>query len=88
MLSLWGEGRTPGAVKRLLGGLGLPIVWVDEFETSRLARALYFNDHPPRGWRRLIPLGLQLPAAAGGRLRGHRDRPPVLREGSGTPAQR
>ncbi len=56
-----GSGTNSGTVKRLLGGLGLPIVWVDEFETSRLARTLYFNDHPPRGWRRLIPLGLQLP---------------------------
>ncbi len=56
-----GKGTNSGTVKRLLGGLGLPIVWVDEFETSRLARTLYFNDHPPRGWRRLIPLGLQVP---------------------------
>jgi hypothetical protein len=34
---------------------------VDERETTLRARALYFADHPPRGWRRLIPLGLQLP---------------------------
>jgi hypothetical protein len=34
---------------------------VDETDTSYRARALYFADHPPRGWRRLVPLGLQLP---------------------------
>jgi RNase H-fold protein (predicted Holliday junction resolvase) len=56
-----GRGTNSGAVRRLLEGFGLPIHWVDEFETSRAARCLYFVDHPPRGWRRLIPIGLQLP---------------------------
>ena len=41
--------------------LGLPIHFVDEYETSRAARELYFAEHPPRGWRRLVPIGLQLP---------------------------
>jgi hypothetical protein len=40
----------------------VPIHLVDEYETSRQARGLYFAEHPPAGWRRLIPLGLQLPA--------------------------
>jgi RNase H-fold protein (predicted Holliday junction resolvase) len=56
-----GRGTNGGAVRCLLEGFGLPIHWVDEFETSRAARCLYFVDHPPRGWRRLIPIGLQLP---------------------------
>jgi len=56
-----GRGTNGRAVRRLLEGFGLPIHWVDEFETSRAARCLYFVDHPPRGWRRLIPTGLQLP---------------------------
>jgi RNase H-fold protein (predicted Holliday junction resolvase) len=56
-----GRGTNAKAVKALLDGLGPPIVWVDEFETSRLARSLFFVDHPPRGWRRLIPIGMQLP---------------------------
>jgi RNase H-fold protein (predicted Holliday junction resolvase) len=57
-----GRGTNGRAVRSLLEGFGLPIHWVDEFETSRTARSLYFVDHPPRGWRRLIPLGLQLPS--------------------------
>ena len=57
-----GRGTNGRAVRSLLEGFGLPIHWVDEFETSRAARGLYFVDHPPRGWRRLIPLGLQLPS--------------------------
>lgn len=57
-----GRGTNGRAVRSLLEGFGLPIHWVDEFESSRTARSLYFADHPPRGWRRLIPLGLQLPS--------------------------
>ena len=56
-----GRGTNSGAVRRLLEGFGVPIHLVDEFETSRAARCLYFVDHPPRGWKRLIPIGLQLP---------------------------
>ncbi len=57
----WVAAPTLVAVKAALEGLGLPIHFVDEYETSRAARELYFADHPPRGWRRLIPIGLQLP---------------------------
>ena len=56
-----GKGTRSRAVAESLKGLGLPAVFVDEFETSRRARELYFTEHPPRGWRRLIPLGMQLP---------------------------
>lgn len=56
-----GRGTNRHAVRALLERFDVPIHWVDEFETSRAARTLYFLDHPPRGWRRLIPLGLQVP---------------------------
>ncbi len=56
-----GKGTRSREVAQALNELGLPVVFVDEYETSRRARELYFSDHPPRGWRRLIPLGLQLP---------------------------
>ncbi len=56
-----GRGTNAGAIRAALEQLGLPIHLVDEYETSRHARSLYFAEHPPRGWRRLIPLGLQLP---------------------------
>jgi RNase H-fold protein (predicted Holliday junction resolvase) len=57
-----GCGTNAAAIKARLEPLGLPIHWVDEYETSRRARRLYFAEHPPRGWRRLVPLGMQLPA--------------------------
>jgi RNase H-fold protein (predicted Holliday junction resolvase) len=56
-----GKGTNSRAVAALLERFGLPIYWVDEFETSRAARSLYFAENPPRGWRRLVPQGLQLP---------------------------
>jgi RNase H-fold protein (predicted Holliday junction resolvase) len=56
-----GRGTNARAVGAALEALGLPIHLIDEYETSRLARSLYFADHPPRGWRRLIPIGLQVP---------------------------
>jgi RNase H-fold protein (predicted Holliday junction resolvase) len=56
-----GGGTNGRAVRRLVERFGVPIFWVNEFETTRAARSLYFEEHPPRGWRRLIPVGLQLP---------------------------
>ncbi len=56
-----GGGTSAAVLRTLLERLGAPIHLVDETDTSYRARALYFADHPPRGWRRLVPLGLQLP---------------------------
>ena len=57
-----GKGTNMRAVRAALGPLGLPVHLIDEYETSREARALYFREHPPRGWRRLVPIGLQMPS--------------------------
>jgi len=56
-----GAGTNAVGMLDELGGLGIPIRLVDERETTLRARALYFTDHPPRGWKRLLPLGMQLP---------------------------
>ena len=56
-----GAGTNARKIETALASLGLPIHLVDEYETTRMARALYFADHPPRGWRRIVPLGLQVP---------------------------
>jgi hypothetical protein len=34
---------------------------VDEHRSTEEGRRRYFRDNPPRGWRRLLPLGLQTP---------------------------
>jgi RNase H-fold protein (predicted Holliday junction resolvase) len=54
--------RTGG--KRVLETIrGLPVAacLAEEAETTLAARRRYFRDHPPRGWRRLLPLTLQVP---------------------------
>jgi RNase H-fold protein (predicted Holliday junction resolvase) len=56
-----GAGTNVEAMERQLRRLEVPIVRVNEYETTLRARMLYFADHPPKGWRRLIPLGMQLP---------------------------
>ncbi|HEY6104315.1 MAG TPA: hypothetical protein VI007_13935 [bacterium] len=40
---------------------GVPVNLSDEAGTTLEARRLYFEDHPQRGWRRIIPPGLRLP---------------------------
>ena len=40
---------------------GFPLYIVDEKYTTEEAKALYWELYPPKGWRMLIPLGLQTP---------------------------
>jgi RNase H-fold protein (predicted Holliday junction resolvase) len=56
-----GRGTNSAAIVEVVRGAGLPYELVDERETTLLARARFFDDHPPRGWRRLIPRGMLLP---------------------------
>lgn len=56
-----GTGTNAAGIRTLLAAVGVPVHLVDERETTLRARALYFADHPPRGWRKLIPLGMQVP---------------------------
>ncbi|MBV8637357.1 MAG: pre-16S rRNA-processing nuclease YqgF [Candidatus Eremiobacteraeota bacterium] len=56
-----GQGTNAHALGAALASLGVPVRLVDERETTLRARSLYFADHPPRGWRKLIPLGMQVP---------------------------
>lgn len=39
----------------------LKFTLIDERNSTLEARALYWKTHPPRGWRRVVPLSLQLP---------------------------
>lgn len=56
-----GRGTNSSHVAGVLGRLGLTHALVDERETTLLARGRFFIDHPPRGWKRLIPRGMLLP---------------------------
>ncbi len=37
---------------------------IDEHRSSEQGRRRYFRENPPRGWRRLLPVGLQTPPRA------------------------
>jgi RNase H-fold protein (predicted Holliday junction resolvase) len=56
-----GGGTNAAVLRERLSTLGVPIHVIDETDTTYRARPLYFADNPPRGWRRLVPLGLQVP---------------------------
>lgn len=56
-----GGGTNASRLAQMLEVLGVPVHIIDETDTTYRARALYFHENPPKGWRRLIPLGLQLP---------------------------
>jgi RNase H-fold protein (predicted Holliday junction resolvase) len=45
----------------ILEGLSVPLEPVAERGTTLLARRRYFQDHPRSGWRRLLPISLQVP---------------------------
>ncbi len=54
-----GAATVRGLVEQSLPGV--PVAPVTEHESTRQARRLYWQYHPPRGWRRLVPLGLLVP---------------------------
>ncbi|MGI6262965.1 MAG: pre-16S rRNA-processing nuclease YqgF [Succiniclasticum sp.] len=58
-----GNGTNSGPVREQLQELLPGLVWqqVGEAHSTEEARRLYWKLHPPSGWRRLIPLGLQAP---------------------------
>ncbi|MGA3038438.1 MAG: pre-16S rRNA-processing nuclease YqgF [Vulcanimicrobiaceae bacterium] len=56
-----GSGTHAPPVAAQLARHGLPVHVVDEYETTLRARARYFMDHPPRGWKRWVPRGMLLP---------------------------
>ncbi len=39
----------------------IPVEIVDEYRTTDDAKIAYWKAHPPTGWRRFIPTGMQVP---------------------------
>jgi hypothetical protein len=56
-----GNGTGAQQVTRMLQTRNIHYQLVEERNTSLEARQLYFADHPPRGWQRLLPPGLRSP---------------------------
>ncbi|NLF96176.1 MAG: crossover junction endodeoxyribonuclease RuvC [Candidatus Riflebacteria bacterium] len=58
-----GNGTAAAAVCRLYNSLEIDIKvqFAEEKNTTYKARARYFQDHPPTGFWRIVPIGLQMP---------------------------
>jgi RNase H-fold protein (predicted Holliday junction resolvase) len=56
-----GHGTNASVATAVVREAGLPFAIVDERETTLRARARFFADHPPRGWRKFMPRGMLLP---------------------------
>ncbi|MBI2844816.1 MAG: pre-16S rRNA-processing nuclease YqgF [Armatimonadetes bacterium] len=57
-----GAGTGARFVKTIVARFGdTPYYFVDERMSTQKARARYFKDHPPTGWRRLVPRSLLVP---------------------------
>lgn len=62
-LILLGNGTTSQSAREIIMSVfpELPLELVDEYRTTDEARKLYWAENPPQGWRRLLPLGMQVP---------------------------
>lgn len=56
-----GSGTSASQARESISLLGCAVEMVDERFSSLAARKRYFQRHPPRGIRRLIPTSLQTP---------------------------
>ena len=62
-LCVMGNGTTAAAMKAALHELlpSVEIILIDEANSTEEARALYWQLNPPKGLRKLFPLGMQVP---------------------------
>ncbi len=63
---IMGDGTQHRSICKAAGQMFplLPLVVVDEHGTSQEARARYLQEHPARGLRKLLPMGLRAPEFA------------------------
>lgn len=59
---LVGNGTGSRQLLAQLADRGLTAELVEEAGTSLEARALYYQENEPRGWARLVPVGLRSPS--------------------------
>lgn len=59
---LIGNGTTSKEAQGKLAQIAnLEVIVRDEYRTTELAKQEYWQVHPPKGWRRLIPVTMQVP---------------------------
>ena len=60
---LLGNGTTSRAAEETIRTAlpDIPVEIVDEYRTTDDAKVAYWKAHPPTGWRRFLPTGMQVP---------------------------
>ena len=57
-----GNGTTSKEARQRLSEVpALEILVRDEYRTTEMAKGEYWKDNPPKGWRRLLPVTMQVP---------------------------
>ena len=59
-----GNGTTSSKIEKELNVLKVEIKIIDEKNSTLEAEKLYWQENPPRGWRKLLPTSLQRPPRA------------------------
>ena len=55
------SARARAQIERVIAELPIELRIINERGSTLEARPLYWADHPPRGWRKVVPLSLQEP---------------------------
>ena len=59
-IAILGNGTTSKSAQKILQEI-LPVKVVDEKHTTEEARHLYWKKNPPQGWRKFLPVSMQVP---------------------------
>ena len=58
-----GDGTTSAKMQQMVRQLvpDKKLIVINETSSTEAARPLYWQEHPPTGWRKLVPLGMLVP---------------------------
>ena len=61
---IMGDGTNSKAIRQAVSKVfaAVPLALVGEAHSTEEARSLYWQVNPPRGWRKLVPLGMLVPS--------------------------
>lgn len=61
---IMGDGTNHDAIGKAVAAVlpEVPLQLVGEAHSTEEARTLYWQENPPKGWRRLVPMGLLVPS--------------------------
>lgn len=60
-IAILGNGTTSKSAEKILREKNLSVKVVDEKHTTEEARKLFWKKNPPKGWRKFLPVSMQVP---------------------------